>query len=403
MAKANPLAEWRLLGLMRLDQHSALPTKIKPDLFTEDRQEVFKAIKRAYAKYGNASVESIESYGIGFPSELDIEYSGDPAPIIDELARLYKKRKLDEIAQLCKLRADSHDPDITDIIGALSDAAFIREEDSSLTEGISAFTQELHAKMSGSYRWLKTGVPFLDNMLGGEWYRGELTVITGNTGGGKSALVNTSSLNMARLYRDAKESSPSAIFSMEMPKSQIVLRFVSAITGIDSSAIKAGRFYDRSLNEYERNAINDAIRELQELPIYIFDTPSMDAPWIIAQSRELINKCGVECIFIDYLQLMKYEGDNKHYGLSNAGKMIRQFAKEQNIAAVALGQIHDDGRLRDVGDTDRDAGAIIRLSVDFENVDDNGICPVNLDISKNRHGRTGKYTGLFDTKHVRFL
>lgn len=400
----NIATEYRLLSTLRAPHNNHVVWRIKPELFTDERQDIFLALQQSLKHYGNASTEALEAIlSRDLPHELDIPYHGDPAPLIDDLARLYRKRQLAELAEESKRLSALHDPDIDILRDKLATVAYIHEEDSSLTSGINHFLSDLHAKSSDNYRWLDTGVTFLNNMLGGEWPRGELTVITGGTGRGKSSLMNTSALNMARLVKNEDRSAPPALFSIEMPKAQLIARFVSDITGIDSAALRLGRHPSRELNQEERDKINAAVNELKELPLYIFDATSINAQWIIAQARELHRKHGVECIFIDYLQLIAYDGESKHYGLSDAGKAIRNFAKQHNIATVALAQIHADGRLRDVGDTDRDAGAIIQLDIDKDTADDRGICSATFEVVKNRHGPTGKYTALYDSKHVRFL
>ena len=395
--------EYRLLSALRNPQNHHIVWRVKPELFTEQRKDVFEALRKALQAYGHATTEALEHFlQATLPVELDIPNVLDPTPMIDELARLFKKRALLDVKTRAEELYRLYDPDITELQTALTHVTYVGEADSSLTLGISNFLADLHAKESGTYRWLDTGVPFLNNMLGGEWPRGELTLVTGGTGRGKTALMNTSALNMARMARDNGTASP-CIFSLEMPKAQLISRFVSDITGIDSAALRLGRFPKREFSQDERDSIIAAVNELQNLPLPIFDQPAVEAPWIIAQAREVHRKSGVECFFLDYLQLMRYEGDSKHYGLSDAGKAIRNFAKEQNVAFIALAQIHADGRLRDVGDTDRDAGVIIQLDIDKTTTDDNGVCTAHFEVTKNRHGLTGKYTGSYDSRHVRFL
>lgn len=396
--------EYKLLSTIRQPQHYHIIGRIKNDLFTDDRKEVFEAMQIALRKHGTLSSEAIEyTLGRELPPQMDVVVNTDPIPLIEELARQYKKRKMQELAQRAKELSAVFDPDLTELRDILETSAVISEADSSLSSGITEALSMIHAKDNSTYRYLDTGVKFLNAMFGGEWYRSELTIITGATGGGKTALMNTSALNMARMYQETGQSAPPAIFSLEMPKYQLVLRFLSDLTGMNSAALRAGRFPDRRFNDAERKLIEDGMNYLQKLPLYMFDAESMSADWIIAQTRELHRKHGVECIFIDYLQLMSYDNENKHYGLSEAGKKLRNFAKQLNIAVIALGQIHDDGRLRDVGDTDRDAGAILRITLDPDNKDDDGIMPAVFEVSKNRHGATGKYTGQYDSRHVKFI
>lgn len=400
----NHTAEYKLLSTIRNPQNYYVVGRIKSDLFTDDRQEIFEAMRIALKQRGSLSTEAIENVlQRELPPQLDVMVNVDPMPLIDDLARQYKKRRLLEFADKAKHLATLYDPPLTDLRDIFETTAVIHEADSSLASGINDALAMMHAKDNDTYRWLDTGVTFLNNLFGGEWYRSELTIITGATGGGKTALANTSAFNMARMYKETGKSAPPAIFSLEMPKYQMVLRFLSDITGLNSAALRMGRYPDRKFNDAEKKLIEDGMNYLNTLPLYMFDAESMTADWVIAQTRELHRKYGVECIFLDYLQLLAYDNESKHYGLSAAGKQLRNFAKELNIAVVSLAQIHDDGRLRDVGDVDRDAGAIVRITLDKDNKDDDGLMPAVFEVSKNRHGATGKYTSVFDSKHVRFL
>lgn len=397
--------EYKLLATLRNQQFYHFLSRIKSDLFTGDRVPLFEAMSLALRNYGNLSAEAIENYlQSDIPPQLDVHVCVDPQPLIDDLARLYRKRKLTEISVLAKERANLFDPALDDFQDMITGAAYVHEEDSSLSTGITSFLGDLAAKESGSYRWLDTGVKFLNNMFS-EWYRGDLTLITGASGGGKSGIMNTSALSMARLHKETGAASPVAVFSIEMPKSQLVIRFISDITGIDSAALRMGRYVDRQFNPVEKQQIVDAVNYLNSLPLFMLDNDRMTADWIIAQTKELNRRHGVECIFIDYLQLMAcdMDGGSKHYGLSSAVKQLKNYAKDANLAIVILAQIHDDGKIRDVGDADRDAGAIVRITLDKDNMDDDGICPAVFDVTKNRHGKTGKYTALFNTKNVKFL
>lgn len=406
----NNIVEYRLLNAFRNPQHSYLLWKVKPEWFTEERQDLFTAMRSAFQTYGTLSHEAIQRfYEDGVPPQMDIDYSGDPMPLIDEVIRLYRKRALAEIENAAKLARSGYIPDFTTIKDLLTTVEQSEEEDSSLNSGIDDFSSRLVQKEGGTYPWLCTGVSFLDTLLGGEWPRQELTLITGASGGGKTALMNSSALNMARMYHTSRESSPVGIFSIEMPKAQLISRFVSDITGINSTHLRlggvpiSGTTMRRPFTPEERQSINEALAELQRLPLYMYDRSAQSADWIIAQAKILHDKFGAQAFFIDYLQLIQFDNDTMHYGLSAAGKAIKNFAKEYNVACIALAQIHDTGKIRDVGDADRDAGCIVRIHLDKDNVDDDGVCPAFFEVSKNRHGPTGKYTGRFDTRHVRFL
>jgi replicative DNA helicase len=129
---------------------------------------------------------------------------------------------------------------------------------------------------------------------------------------------------------------PVAIFSLEMSKEQLALRMLSSEAKIESTYLKSGRI---SQNQWED--LTRAISSLQEMPIYIDDTPNITVTEMRSQARRLQAETGMDLglILIDYLQLMEGGGDNRVQELSKITRNIKGLARELHVPVIALSQL----------------------------------------------------------------
>lgn len=129
---------------------------------------------------------------------------------------------------------------------------------------------------------------------------------------------------------------PVAIFSLEMSKEQLALRMLSSEARIESTYLRSGRI---SQNQWED--LTRGISTLQDMPIYIDDTPNITIGEMRSQARRLQAEKGVDLglVLIDYLQLMEGGGDNRVQELSKITRQIKGLARELNVPVLALSQL----------------------------------------------------------------
>lgn len=398
-------AQIKLLSTLRNTQYTHLVPDLPLDLFTDTNKSLFEAYKITLQRYGAISAEGVESVYGELPPEFDIPVAVDPMPLISDLTREYHKRKLKELAQELLTETKAFEPNIKGIKDRFDIFNGFVPHDTSLNTGIARFTAGLRAKESGVYQWLRTGVPFLDKMIGGEYPRGEVTIITARSGGGKTALMGSSALNIGLMALEGHANLPT-IFSMEMPKDQLVARFLADMTGIDSRAIRLGGHVSGvPFSVEEKELLSEAIIKLQRIPMAVVDAERLSADQIISIARSLHVEKGSEIFFIDYLQLMSYDLElGKHYGLGNGVKQLKEFAKKYNVAFVILAQYHEQKEtIRDSTDPEKDAALWLHLNIDFDTRDEHGICTATIEIWKNRHGPIGNQTVLYDSRRLAFV
>lgn len=176
---------------------------------------------------------------------------------------------------------------------------------------------------------ISSGLTEVDKILHG-FQDSDLIILAARPGMGKTALAlkyaKTASINQA----------PVALFSLEMSEIQLTNRLISSESGVSSEKIKKG---DLSANEW--NQVHQAQENLNQMDLYIDDTPGITDLELINKARMYKNTYGIGMIIVDYIQLMK--GSGKHQTreneISSISRSLKLIAKELNIPVIALSQL----------------------------------------------------------------
>ena len=129
---------------------------------------------------------------------------------------------------------------------------------------------------------------------------------------------------------------PTAIFSIEMSKKQVVGRAQSTLSGVNSSDI-----IKKNLTMEDVRIITDKCTPFYKAPIYIDDTPALSLQEFKGKARKLVRDKGVQLIVVDYLQLMTCEvgKGNREQEVGTISKGLKAIAKELDIPIIALAQL----------------------------------------------------------------
>jgi replicative DNA helicase len=233
---------------------------------------------------------------------------------------------------------------------------------------------------------LPSGIRELDEATTG-LRRGEVTLIGGWAGSGKSALA----LQIAG--HNAYQKHPVGFFSAEMNRQELALRLVSQITNIDFMRLR-----NPSWIPHDRMGdVANALAAIKKLPILVDDSPSLEKDQLIARSRQMVSK-GCELIVYDYVQKFRVRGERDPRLIINAiSEAIREFAKSAKVPVLSLSQLTrpKDGLrrptmfdLKESGNLEQDAHVVI-LPYRPKNSDDKHTGEDELVIGKQRSGPTG--------------
>jgi replicative DNA helicase len=149
---------------------------------------------------------------------------------------------------------------------------------------------------------------------------------------GKTSFLLSVALNAATLYK-----ARIAIFTMEMGHEQIVQRFLSMDTGINSQRLRLGKLEPNEWSKFVRSA-----GKLSELPIFIDDTPAMSPLQMRTKCRRLAHEYGLDLVIIDYMQLMSAGGqyeNNRVQEISYISRSIKELARELNVPVFSAAQL----------------------------------------------------------------
>ena len=260
----------------------------------------------------------------------------------------------------------------------------------------------------------ETGFSQLDKLTSG-LQNGDLIIIAGRPSMGKTAL----SMNIVE-HVAIHNSTPVAVFSLEMPTEQLVLRMISSFGRIDASKLRDG-----DMTEVDWNSFNHAVRAFEENTILLDETPSITPTEVRAKCRRLKRQYpDLGLIMVDYLQLMTVHGksENRVQEISEISRSLKALAKEINVPVIAISQLNRGvesrtktakGRmpqmadLRESGSIEQDADLIGFIYRDEQYHDDAYSNPeevgkADLRIAKHRNGPTGNIKLAFIGQYARF-
>jgi replicative DNA helicase len=266
---------------------------------------------------------------------------------------------------------------------------------------------QLHSNPS-DITGIATGYTDLDRMTSG-LQQGDLVIVAGRPSMGKTAFA----LNIAE-HLGLVERLPVAVFSMEMSGTQLVTRMIGSVAKVDQLKVRTGRIAD---DEWPR--LTDAWGRLNEAPLFIDETPALNALELRARARRLhrqVGGPGLGLIVIDYLQLMtaSSQGENRATEISEISRSLKALAKELSVPVIALSQLNRSleqrpnkrpvmSDLRESGAIEQDADIIFFIYRDeVYNPDTNEKGVAEIIIGKQRNGPIGTIKLTFQGQFTRF-
>ncbi len=201
----------------------------------------------------------------------------------------------------------------------------------------------------------------IDEFLGG-FQRSDLIIIAGRPSMGKSSLGLSIARNVA-----VEQKACVALFSLEMARDSVVLRFLASESGVNSRRVRFGLH-----TEDEERHIMEATGVLSESAIFIDDSPQLRVVEMRSKARRLHFERGLDLIIVDYLQLMEGEGrgENRVQEISYISRSLKALARELNVPVIAVSQlsravewrashIPQLADLRESGSIEQDADVVI--------------------------------------------
>ena len=333
------------------------------------------------------------------------------ATIVREKATLRKLIKVTEdITTECYLGKD----DVTEILdhteknvfGLLQQASG-REEfvpiDKVVLNTLDAIEEA--ASSAGRVTGIATGFTDLDYKLSG-LHPSELIIVAARPAMGKTAFV----LNIAQKAA-VRDHVPTAIFSLEMSKEQLVTRMMAMEAMVDSQSIRTG-----DLQETDWEKIMESAGTIGRSPLIIDDTPGITIAELRSKCRRYKQIHGLDLIIIDYLQLMSggKRSESRQQEISEISRSLKALAREMNAPVIALSQLSRRveerkpakpmlSDLRESGSIEQDADVVMFIYRDEyynEDSEKKGIAEIIVD--KQRNGSTGSVELVWLGQYTKF-
>jgi replicative DNA helicase len=281
---------------------------------------------------------------------------------------------------------------------------------------------------------IPTGFDRYDRLTSG-LHDGELTIVAARPGMGKTSLVLNVAINVASPQqlegaRDPNErwEEPGygvAVFSLEMPREQIVNRMLCAEARVDVSRVRTGM-----LTPSDWSKLTQAAAHLANLNVWVDDSAALSVLELRSKVRRLQaefdrtdpatgeKKQRLGLVMVDYLQLMKGREytSSREQEISEISRGLKQLAKELALPVIALSQLNRAvetrgekskrpqlSDLRESGAIEQDADNICFIyRDDYYNKETADRNVAELIIAKQRNGPTDTVKVRFESPYTRF-
>lgn len=250
------------------------------------------------------------------------------------------------------------------------------------------------------------GIPKFDTGMN-VFRPGELTIVAGRPGGGKSSL-------MRQMVWRSSLSNPVLVFTLEVTPDVLIQQLCCEAAGIPFEAWRDG-----VVTNDDQSRIVEAMGEFQARKIKIYTKARVAALQVNVAMAQL-RAAGVQpsLIVVDYLGLMEHtKAERNDISIGATTRALKLMALEQKVAIILLCQMNRESEkrgsaeafdrprladLRDSGNIEQDADNILFLWKKEKDASEMPVQARVLTIAKHRNGRVGDIDVLFDMPHGRF-
>ena len=247
-----------------------------------------------------------------------------------------------------------------------------------------------------------TGFLELDELTNG-LHPGQMIVVAARPAVGKSTL----GIDIARAAA-IKHNMAAAVFSLEMSRTEITMRILSAEATIQLQDLRKGL-----KNQEQWTKLARIMGKISNAPLFIDDSPNMSLMEIRAKCRRLKQQHNLRIVVIDYLQLMSSgkKVESRQQEVAEFSRALKLLAKELEVPVIAISQLNrgpeqrTDKRpqmsdLRESGSIEQDADVVILLHRDRSDPERDG--EADVIVAKHRNGPTKDIVLAFQGHYSRF-
>ncbi len=347
------------------------------DFYLPDHQAIFKAMAELNTEGSPIDEEFLKNRLIKMNAFKEDIFSEilvtnpitNTRAYIEEIKEKSIKRALVQLTTEIKSVAVEQDLPSDDVLDLVQKKLYEISLDSNTREFreslemVSATIQHIHdMKKRGNdgVVGVDTGYAELNEMTAG-FGDGDLIIIAARPAMGKTALT----LNLAQKALD--DGLGVAVFSLEMPAEQLMMRMLSAKTSIPLQKLRVG-----DMDDGEWTRLTDASDKMANQKLFVDDDGTINIHQLKSKLRKLKSQHSeISVCIIDYLQLMNGSGGkDRHLEVSEISRGLKLLARELEMPIIALSQLNrgvesrNDKRpmlsdIRESGSIEQDADLIL--------------------------------------------
>lgn len=243
-----------------------------------------------------------------------------------------KSRRRELVQMASDMARMAYDPlsDLEDEIPAYMTRLISGAKMATGAEHVKTALSELYSEIKARYEdpkdiWgIATGFYDYDVLTGGH-HKGELTLLSGKPGLGKSIIAMQMAVGMS-------VHAPGVIYEMEMGRTQTIRRAVSNEARVETRRMRSGRLVG---DDWEQ--IMNAIDELEKLPVFISDFTGWTTASMRADLARLKAVHGIEWFVVDYLYLLQDRyGKDDHERLAYVSKSLKNICKDLDLCGLVI-------------------------------------------------------------------
>ena len=208
-----------------------------------------------------------------------------------------------------------------------------------------------------------------------------------------------------------KHKMAAVVFSLEMSRTEITMRMLSAEAGIQLQHMRKG-----TMREEDWTRLASTMGRISDAPLFIDDSPNMSLMEIRAKCRRLKQRNNLKLVVIDYLQLMSSgkRVESRQQEVSEFSRALKLLAKELEVPVIAISQLNRGPEqrtdkkpqmsdLRESGSIEQDADMVILLHREAAYEKDSPReGEADLIVAKHRNGPTDTIVLAFQGHFSRF-
>jgi replicative DNA helicase len=398
-----------IIGQMFLypDAHNFI-MKLNPQWFSSFRKDVVTTMQEFYM-----SNEPVSLASVGLRHREHIREIATMQNLVTTNVNLEKEILQIEIAYKknniqSKLAYFNYDRDLNEII---SDINLMLQENTvsvgqkpkviSSVAGTVIDTLYEAVQRGTNMTGISTGWKYLDKYIGG-WNKGNMVVIAGRPGSGKTAIALSLAIDSCRLAKVL-------FISLEMSKEELAKRYLSFIANVENYKIRSARLTETDLKQITEQLYG------MNMDFFLDDGSNSDINDIVAKIKLHKAKHGLDIVFIDYMQLIKSHQKVREQEIAHISRTLKLLAKELGITVIALAQLSRETEkraekkpmlsdLRESGQIEQDADIVLFPFRPAYYSDDKPEIEMDAEliIGKNRHGQCVSVPMSFEGRYTRY-